>query len=318
MGMGASRTGIRACARCGMRTSMPPARSPAVRPSVCACGGSLRDRCHGTRARDGCATARDPYSHRHEEYARNNGSYGPHDATDDHVRIRGARVPLRLRDKSGRTRHRDQRAHLARLVSARATWGEERSRHHGAGIRTRSTRRVNAYTAGSQRGFTAKDFRTGRVLCWQRCVTAAARIRGGDHPEARITRREATAGHLGNTPTVCGRLIIHHPRHVPGRGDACAMERVAEAESRERPAFEEAPRSVLGKVGGRGRRDGLRTGNTRLVHRTVLVAGDSLHHWVLHRLIPAISASASWALPPTRVARAAPCRTHRAPAGVPP
>jgi DNA topoisomerase-1 len=152
-----------------------------------------------------------------EEYARSNGSYGLTTLTDDHVRVRGARIRFSFRGKSGKDHDIEiNDAHLARLVKrSRDLPGEELFQYidengepHPIGSGD-----VNAYireVAGEE--FTAKDFRTwAGTLLAARALTAAA----GDSDAATITKAviteavKQTAGQLGNTPTVCRKCYIH-------------------------------------------------------------------------------------------------------------
>jgi DNA topoisomerase-1 len=152
-----------------------------------------------------------------EEYARSNGSYGLTTLTDDHVRIRGARIRFSFRGKSGKDHDIEiNDPHLAKLVKrSRDLPGEELFQYidESGGPHPIDSGDVNAYIreiAGEE--FTAKDFRTwAGTLLAARALTAAAKQ--SDAPtitKAVITEAvKETAGHLGNTPTVCRKCYIH-------------------------------------------------------------------------------------------------------------
>ena len=151
-----------------------------------------------------------------EEYARENGSYGATTLHDDHVKVRGDRLELRFRGKSGREHLiglRDRRlARLARRLQDLP--GQELFQYvdDGGEVRRVTSEDVNDYlreTTG--RDFTAKDFRT-----WAGTVLGLHAL---THLEAPSTEREArrklneavrwVASLLGNTPSVCRRCYLH-------------------------------------------------------------------------------------------------------------
>lgn len=152
-----------------------------------------------------------------DEYARTNGSYGLTTLTDDHVDIRGARIRFNFRGKSGKEHLIELNDKtLARLVKkSRDLPGEDLFQFvdddgepHPIGSAD-----VNAYIreiAGDE--FTAKDFRTwAGTLLAARALTAASEAEGGK-PLSKAAIAAAvkdTAGHLGNTPTVCRKCYIH-------------------------------------------------------------------------------------------------------------
>ena len=152
-----------------------------------------------------------------EEYARSNGSYGLTTLTDDHVDIRGARIRFNFRGKSGKEHLVELNdKHLARLVKkSRDLPGEELFQYvdDEGEPHPIDSADVNAYIreiAGDE--FTAKDFRTwAGTLLAARALAAASEESGGTPlTKAAIARAvKETAGHLGNTPSVCRKCYIH-------------------------------------------------------------------------------------------------------------
>jgi len=152
-----------------------------------------------------------------EEYARSNGSYGLTTLTDDHVDIRGARIRFNFRGKSGKehlVELNDKR--LAALVKkSRDLPGEELFQYvdEDGNPYPIGSADVNAYireVAGDE--FTAKDFRTwAGTLLASRALTAASEESGGGtlSKAAVASAVKETAGHLGNTPSVCRKCYIH-------------------------------------------------------------------------------------------------------------
>ena len=152
-----------------------------------------------------------------EEYARNNGSYGLTTLTDDHVEIRGARIRFAFRGKSGKDHEielNDKR--LAALVKrSRDLPGEELFQYidEDGEPQPIDSGDVNEYIreiAGEE--FTAKDFRTwaGTMLAVRALTAACKESDASTITKAAITEAvKETAGHLGNTPTVCRKCYIH-------------------------------------------------------------------------------------------------------------
>jgi DNA topoisomerase-1 len=150
------------------------------------------------------------------EYARTNGSFGLTTLRDHHATVRGSRLTLSFRGKSGvshRVELTDRR--LARIVrQCRDIPGYELFQYvDDDGQRCAvDSGDVNEYlreSAGAD--FTAKDFRT-----WAGTVLAAAALRETPafttEAEARrnICRAvERVAVALGNTPTVCRKCYVH-------------------------------------------------------------------------------------------------------------
>ena len=135
---------------------------------------------------------------------------------DGHVRIRGARVKLQFKGKSG-VRHelelRDRR--LARVVrQCRDLPGQELFQYvddDGRVVDVGSDD-VNAYLrACTGTDFTSKDFRTwaGTVLA-ARYLCEADRAGRGSRTRAAVVRAiDEVARHLGNTRAVCRKCYVH-------------------------------------------------------------------------------------------------------------
>jgi DNA topoisomerase-1 len=151
-----------------------------------------------------------------DEYARANKHFGLTTMRDKHVKIDGSEVDFEFTGKSG-IKHkaglRDRR--LARVVKAcqdvpgqRLFQYLDREGHrHAIGSAD-----VNAYLKEiSGESFTAKDFRT-----WAGTIAAAKALAMQTRPQSAAEAKrllttcvKATAGLLGNTPTVCRASYIH-------------------------------------------------------------------------------------------------------------
>jgi DNA topoisomerase-1 len=150
-----------------------------------------------------------------EEYARSNGSFGLTTLRNRHARVRGSRLQLTFRGKSGVVQQvevDDRR--LARLVKrCQELPGQELFCYVDDDGRVQSVESadVNEYLRrATGEDFTAKDFRTwaGTLLAWQ------VLSREGSQEEESQQRaiREAVkhvASVLGNTIAVCRRFYIH-------------------------------------------------------------------------------------------------------------
>jgi len=152
-----------------------------------------------------------------EEYAASNGSYGLTTLRSRHAGVRGSRITLRFRGKSGV----QQEAHLddprvARVVRrCQQLPGQELFQYEdGDGaLHTVGSGDVNDYLAGIAGGggerFTAKDFRTwhGTVqaleLTRQACTLPQADAAAARQIVVEVARQ------LGNTPAVCRKSYIH-------------------------------------------------------------------------------------------------------------
>jgi DNA topoisomerase I len=149
-----------------------------------------------------------------DEYARENGSYGLTTLRQRHAAVKGSRLHLRFRGKSGVWHEVAlEDPQVARIVRAcQAMPGQELFTYEDDGGQTRcvGSADVNEYIKSLCRAdFSAKDFRT-----WHASVHAMARLAAlpGDRP---VTRRAANevlrevAGLLGNTLAVCRKSYVH-------------------------------------------------------------------------------------------------------------
>ncbi|HEY6943328.1 DNA topoisomerase IB [Dokdonella sp.] len=144
-----------------------------------------------------------------EEYAKANGSFGVSTLRNRHVRVRGDRVRLAFRGKSGQHHERLlQDPRLARTIRrCQDLPGQYLFQYVDGGRRHRvSSGDVNAYLrAVMGDDYTAKDFRT-----WAASVIVADALFGsGDAPASLQAAIALAAGELGNTPTVCRTTYVH-------------------------------------------------------------------------------------------------------------
>jgi len=150
-----------------------------------------------------------------ERYRKENGSYGLTTLRNRHVEVRGERIRIRFRGKSGKEHDialDDKR--LARIVRrCRELPGYELFQYVEDGeVRSIGASDVNAYLkAAAGDDYTAKDFRT-----WAATVIAANAIIEAQQPaSARATARlindaiRRAADTLGNTLAVCRRSYVH-------------------------------------------------------------------------------------------------------------
>jgi DNA topoisomerase-1 len=151
-----------------------------------------------------------------DEYVRANGSFGLTTLRNRHVRVEGTQIIFEFKGKSGvmrRTGVRDRR--LARIVKALQDMPGQRLFQYvdeTGELRQVSSSDVNAYLRRiTGEDFTAKDFRT-----WAGTIAAAKAMAMQPEPttEAEIKRAtalciKATAGLLGNTPSVCRSAYVH-------------------------------------------------------------------------------------------------------------
>jgi len=155
-----------------------------------------------------------------DEYAKQNGTYGATTLQNRHVTIRGSRIELAYRGKSGIARHVEVEDRLLAKVigKVKALPGQRLFQSLDAeGRRRRLTSNdVNAYlrdVIGDE--FSAKDFRT-----WAASVSCALRLSATEVPSTKVGRKralraviEAVAARLGHTPTVCRKSYLH-PRVI--------------------------------------------------------------------------------------------------------
>ena len=151
-----------------------------------------------------------------DEYAKTNKSFGLTTLRDRHVKFDGAEMQFQFKGKSGvkhSTGLKDRR--LARVVKQCQDvpgqrlfqYVDDDGSHQGI-----ESADVNAYLREvTGEDFTAKDFRT-----WAGTTAAAKALAMQDRPETERQAKasmtlciKATAGLLGNTPTVCRSSYIH-------------------------------------------------------------------------------------------------------------
>jgi DNA topoisomerase I len=142
----------------------------------------------------------------HEEYTRENGSYGLTTMTMRHVDVRGSTIRFHFRGKSGQMRDVD--VHDKTLSRVLQQIGElpgqrlfqyvdERGK-----LKSIEANDVNDYLRRvSGEDVTAKDFRT-----WAGTVLAAHALRDLGDVKAAIA---SAAARLGNTPAVCRSCYVH-------------------------------------------------------------------------------------------------------------
>jgi DNA topoisomerase-1 len=167
-----------------------------------------------------------------DEYARHNGSYGATTLRDRHVKVRGDKLELAYRGKSGVVRHvavTDRR--LARIIRrCRDLPGQRLFQYiDGDDVKPITSNDINEYLREITGGpFSSKDYRT-----WAATIGAAMLLCTFDHPDKaaeckRCIKRvlDAVAERLGHTPAVCRSSYIH-PRvlddFTDGKLDALAQ-----------------------------------------------------------------------------------------------
>lgn len=151
-----------------------------------------------------------------EEYAKENGSYGLTTLRERHAKVRGSKVRLMFRGKSGKEVEAEvEDRRLARIIRRLQDLpGQELFTYvdENGERRTVSSQDVNDYlreTTGED--YTAKDFRT-----WAGTVLAAAALRQLEGFESAteakrnvIAALDRVAKRLGNTRAVCRRSYVH-------------------------------------------------------------------------------------------------------------
>jgi len=153
-----------------------------------------------------------------EEYANSNGSYGLTTLRNRHADLRGSKITLRFRGKSG-VMHQatvdDPR--VAKVVRrCQQLPGQELFQYEDEDgtPRSLSSTDVNDYLreAAPEGGFTAKDFRTWHGTVQALELTRLACSGEGASTETRYSAKEilsAVAAQLGNTPAVCKKAYVH-------------------------------------------------------------------------------------------------------------
>jgi DNA topoisomerase I len=152
----------------------------------------------------------------HEEYARDNDSYGLTTLRTRHARVIGGRLELRFRGKSGILRTLSVRdATLARVVAGcRALGGPHLFQYRDERGRKRKidANQLNQYLralVGDK--YSIKDFRT-----WAATVCVAVELRElGAAATQRAAKQQLLAAirtaaeQLGNTPAICRKSYVH-------------------------------------------------------------------------------------------------------------
>ncbi|MEO7056915.1 MAG: DNA topoisomerase IB [Caldimonas sp.] len=149
-----------------------------------------------------------------EEYARTNRSFGLTTLKNRHVAVRGSKIRLHFRGKSGVEHEVDlDDPRVARVVrrcqampgQALFQYEDDEGHRHGVGSDD-----VNDYLReASGADFTAKDFRTWHAsvhaldLWAERCAADPARRRTANELLAEVAKR------LGNTVAVCKKSYVH-------------------------------------------------------------------------------------------------------------
>lgn len=144
-----------------------------------------------------------------EQYSKANKSFGATTLRQRHAEVRGKRLRLRFRAKSGKIRELTLTdGHLARLVRRMQDLpgqnlfqyiDEDQEAHP---ITSSDVNDYLAETMGER--FTAKNFRT-----WHASVMAFELLAGSQEQLGVKSLTEQVAGHLGNTPAVTRKSYIH-------------------------------------------------------------------------------------------------------------
>lgn len=172
-----------------------------------------------------------------EEYARSNKSYGLTTLRRRHASVKGARVRLRFKGKSG-VQHdvtvQDRRI-AAVLKRCLDIPGQElfQYRTRDGELRSIDSACVNSYLKRAARAdFTARHYRT-----WAACVYTLRQLQrsmaGGIPVSQAVMARvmAKTAARLGNTPAICRKCYVH-----PALVDAYLQERLPPVVSLKTPS----------------------------------------------------------------------------------
>ena len=184
-----------------------------------------------------------------DEYARTNRSYGLTTLRNRHADVRGSRIRLRFRGKSGIEHEVDlDDPRIARVVRrCQAMPGQELFQYEDedGSARAVGSSDVNDYireAAGAD--FTAKDFRTwhGSVhalgLWAEQCAADASCRRTANQLLAEVAKR------LGNTVAVCKKSYVH-PRVLETLATQIDSETLARLGGRRRAGLNAAERRLL-------------------------------------------------------------------------
>ena len=184
-----------------------------------------------------------------EEYARTNRSFGLTTLKNRHADIRGSRLRLRFRGKSGIEQEVDlDDPRVARVVRrCQAMPGQDLFQYEGddGEPRTVGSADVNDYIReASGADFTAKDFRTWHAsvhaldLWAEQCAADATCRRTANQMLADVAKR------LGNTIAVCKKSYVH-PRVLESLAAAVDPEALARLTPKRRAGLSTAERRLL-------------------------------------------------------------------------
>ena len=184
-----------------------------------------------------------------EEYARTNRSFGLTTLKNRHADIRGSRLRLRFRGKSGIEQEVDlEDPRVARVVRrCQAMPGQDLFQYEGddGERRTVGSADVNDYIReASGADFTAKDFRTWHAtvhaldLWAERCAADESCRRTANQMLADVAKR------LGNTVAVCKKSYVH-PRVLESLVAAVDPDALARLTPKRRAGLSAAERRLL-------------------------------------------------------------------------
>ena len=188
-----------------------------------------------------------------DEYARTNRSFGLTTLRNRHADVKGSRIRLRFRGKSGIEHEVDlEDPRVARVVRrCQAMPGQDLFQYEdeGGAIRAVGSADVNEYireAAGAD--FTAKDFRTWHgtvhaLALWaEQCAADASCRKSANQLLAEVARR------LGNTVAVCKKSYVH-PRVLETLATHVESDALARLEGRRRAGLDAAERRLLAFLG---------------------------------------------------------------------
>jgi len=188
-----------------------------------------------------------------DEYARTNRSFGLTTLRNRHADVKGSRIRLRFRGKSGIEHEVDlDDPQVARVVRrCQAMPGQDLFQYEDddGSARAVGSADVNDYirdAAGAD--FTAKDFRTWHgsvhaLALWaEQCAADASCRRSANQLLAEVARR------LGNTVAVCKKSYVH-PRVLGTLATQVDSEALARLGGRRRAGLDAAERRLLAFLG---------------------------------------------------------------------
>ena len=188
-----------------------------------------------------------------DEYARTNRSFGLTTLRNRHADVKGSRIRLRFRGKSGIEHEVDlDDPRVARVVRrCQAMPGQDLFQYEDddGSARAVGSADVNDYireAAGAD--FTAKDFRTWHgsvhaLALWaEQCAADASCRRSANQLLAEVARR------LGNTVAVCKKSYVH-PRVLGTLATQVDSEALARLGGRRRAGLDAAERRLLAFLG---------------------------------------------------------------------